>query len=239
MIDIHLKKLRKRDDISAEEERAIRDSVQQVVEVAADKVVVRAGQELTESTILLQGWMARTKDLSSGARQITELHVAGDYTDLHGFSLKRLDHDVVSLTPLVIGLVPHEKLTEITERFPHLTRVYWFGTNMDAAVHREWTLSLGRRTALARMAHLFCELHVRLGIVGLTSDGSYDFPLTQAELGECLGLTAVHVNRTLQELRRMELIELEARRLTILDEAGLRGIAEFDDTYLYLEKRRR
>jgi CRP-like cAMP-binding protein len=143
------------------------------------------------------------------------------------------------LTPCRLGLVPHERVRDLTERFPHLARVYWFMTNMDAAIHREWTLSLGRRTALSRMSHLFSEMNVRLGLVGLAEDGSYNFPLTQIELGECLGLTSVHVNRTLQELRRMRLIELENRRVTILDLPALHGLADFDPAYLYLEKRPR
>jgi len=237
MIEVHLKKLRARDDISAEEERAIRELVTQVIEIPEDRTFVRHGEELHQSTLLLEGWLARAKDLPSGQRQIAELHVAGDFADLHGFTLKHLDHDVVSITRCRLAIVPHDRLVTLTERFPHLTRVYWFSTNVDAAIHREWTLSLGRRSALSRMAHLFCELNVRLGIVGYSANDSYDFPLTQIELGECLGLTAVHVNRTLQELRRMGLVELQNRRVTILDRSGLMGVAEFDPAYLYLDKR--
>ena len=239
MIEAHLKKLRARDDISGEEERAIRDLVSQVISVPADRTFIRHGDELNHSTLLVEGWMARAKDLPSGDRQLAELHIAGDFTDLHSFTLKRLDHDIIALTPCRLALVPHERLKELTERFPHLARVYWFSTNMDAAIHREWTLSLGRRTALGRLAHLFSELNVRLGLVGLADNNSYDFPMTQIELAESLGLTSVHVNRTLQELRRMGLIELENRRLTILDLLGLHRVANFDPAYLYLDKRPR
>ena len=239
MIEVHLKKLRGRDDISAEEEQAIRGLVAQVVDIAADRTFIRHGDVLNQSTLLLEGWMARAKDLPSGQRQLSEIHIAGDFADLHSFTLKRLDHDIITLTPCRLGLVPHERLKELTQRWPHLARVYWFSTNMDAAIHREWTLSLGRRTALARMAHLFSEMNVRLGMVELAENDSYDFPLTQIELGECLGLTSVHINRTLQELRRMGLIELENRRVSILDLPGLHGVADFDPTYLYLEKRTR
>jgi len=112
-------------------------------------------------------------------------------------------------------------------------------TNIDGSIHREWTVSLGRRTALSRMAHLFCEILERLKVVGLADNDSYDFPLTQQELGECLGLTAVHVNRTLQGLRRQGLIQVENRRATILDLPGLQSLGEFDPDYLYLEKRSR
>jgi CRP-like cAMP-binding protein len=239
MIEVHLKKMRARDEISAEEERAIRALVSQVIEIPEDRTFVRHGEELHQSTLLLEGWLARAKDLPSGQRQIAELHVPGDFADLHGFALKHLDHDVVSITRCRLALVPHDRLVDLTERFPHLTRVYWFSTNVDAAIHREWTLSLGRRSALSRMAHLFCELQVRLGIIDYTTSEGYDLPLTQVELGECLGLTAVHVNRTLQELRRMGLIELQSRRLTIFDLPALKALAEFDPAYLYLEKRQR
>jgi CRP-like cAMP-binding protein len=236
MIDVHLRKLRARDDISAQEEQAIRGLISQVIEIPEDRTFVRHGEELHQSTLLLDGWLARAKDLPSGQRQIAELHVAGDFADLHGFTLKHLDHDLISMSPCRLALVPHDRLVELTERFPHLTRVYWFSTNLDAAIHREWTLSLGRRSALGRMAHLFCELNLRLGITDRAQNDSYEFPLTQVELGECLGLTAVHVNRTLQELRRMGLLELQNRRVSILDLNGLKGVAEFDPAYLYLEK---
>lgn len=235
MIEAHLAKLRKRDSVSPEEEAAIRGAVTEIRKVPADAALIRSGQKLTVSILLLDGWLARAKDLKGGERQITELHVRGDFADLHSFTLKRLEHDVISLTPCTVAIVPHEKLRRITERYPHLTRVYWFLTNLDAAIQRERTLSLGRRSALARAAHLFCELLVRLEIVGLTAGDSYEFPLTQMELGECLGLTSVHVNRTLQELRRRGLITLENRRLTILDQSSLRDVAEFDPAYLYLE----
>jgi CRP-like cAMP-binding protein len=239
MIEVHLRKLRARDDVSAEEEQVIRSLPAQIVEVAADRTVIRHGQELHQSTLLLEGWMARAKDLPTGQRQLAELNLPGDFVDLHGFTLKRLDHDIISITRCRMAFVPHERLQTLTERYPHLTRLYWFNTNLDAAVHREWTLSLGRRTATARMAHLFCELNVRLGLVGLAQDNSFDFPLTQTELSECLGLTSVHVNRTLQELRRAGLIEVQSRRVKILDLKALKAAAEFDESYLYLDKRPR
>ena len=237
VIGVHLKKLRQRVDISAEEERAIRGLVSETRETPADDVLVRAGDQLNVSLLLLEGWLARAKDLAGGERQMTELHVAGDFPDLHGFTLKRLDHDVLTLSPCKLAVVPHERMMELTNKYPRLTRVYWLMTNIDAAIHREWTLCLGQRTAIARMAHLFCELYLRLQVVGLTNGDSYDFPLNQRELSECLGLTVVHVNRTIQELRRRGIIELTREKVTILDHEALEREAEFDPSYLYLEKR--
>ena len=236
MITVHLKKLRRRIEISPEEERAIRGVVSETRRYRADEFVVRAGEELNHSVMLLDGWLARCKDLPEGDRQVTELHVAGDFADLHGFTLKRLDHDVVTMSECNVALAPHDRLGEMTDRYPRLARVYWFMTNIDAAIHREWALSLGQRSALSRMAHLFCEMNIRLDVVGRASRNSYEFPLTQRELSECLGLTVVHANRTIQELRRRGLIELENRQLNILDRRGLEGVAQFDPTYLYLDK---
>lgn len=235
MISVHLKKLRRRIEISSEEERAIRDSVAEIRRVGADEVIIRAGQELSTSLLLLDGWLARCKDLEGGERQVTQLHVAGDFADLHGFTLKHLDHDLASMSEARIAVVPHDRIRETTERYPRLGRIYWFMTNVDAAIQRELSLSLGQRSAISRMAHLFCELYIRLDVVGRTSGDGYEFPLTQRELSECLGLTVVHANRTLQELRRRGLVELENRRLTIRDRRGLEGIAEFDASYLYLD----
>ena len=237
MITAHLKKLRKRTEISPEEERVLRSLIVESRRIPADRILIRAGEELTNSVFLLDGWMARSKDMATGERQVTELHITGDFPDLHGFTLKRLDHDIVTLSECTIGLVPHERLLEVTRDYPHLTRVFWFSTNVDAAITRELALSLGQRSAIARMAHLFCELYVRLDVVGRTKGNRYEFPLTQRELSECLGLTVFHVNRTLQELRRKGLVEFENRHLTILDRLGLEGIAEFDPNYLYLERR--
>lgn len=234
MITAHLKKLKLRTPISAEEERVIRGLVKETRRIGPDQVIVRAGEELHESLMLLDGWLVRSKDLPSGERQVMEIHVAGDFADLHGFTLKRLDHDVVTVTESVLGLVPHERLAEMTREYPRLTRVYWLMTNIDASITREMALSLGQRSAISRMAHLFCELHVRLGIVGRTNDDSFDFPLTQRELSECLGLTVVHVNRTLQELRRRQIVESENRHIRILDKHALEALAEFDPAYLQL-----
>lgn len=239
MIEAHLAKLRKRDRISAEEEGAIRDAVGQTRRVNADEIIIQSGVELTESTMLVDGWAARARDLANGARQITEINVTGDFIDLHSLTLRRLDHDVIALSQCTVAAVPHSKLRAITEQFPHLTRVYWFSTNLDAAIHREWVVSLGRRSALAAMAALFCELFIRLEIVGRTRGNSFDLPLTQERLAECLGMTAVHANRTIQELRARELIRLQGKVLTLLDRKGLEEVSEFSPDYLYLEQKPR
>lgn len=236
MIERHLLKLRARSPVGAEEEQAIRDAVREVRTYPADHLAIRAGERIEFSTLLLDGIMCRYKDLSDGQRQITELHVPGDFADLHSFTLKRLDHNIMTISPCRVAIVPHENLERITERFPHLTRLYWFTTNMDAAIHREWELSLGRRTAIARIAAIFCEMRVRLDVVGMLDGDSYRFPLTQTDLAECVGLTPIHVNRTLKELREQGLAQFKSGRVAIGDWDGLARVAEFDPAYLYLEQ---
>ena len=234
MIERHFAKLRARGPLTDEEEQAIRRAVVEVRRHPADAVIVRAFETQDHSTLLLDGILCRYKDLRNGQRQITELHVAGDFADLHSFTLKYLDHDVLSLTPCQVAVVPHDALRTMTERLPSLARHYWFSTNLDAAIHREWELSLGRRTAFARVAALISELHQRLLLVGLASETGYDLPLTQTDLAECLGLTNVSVNRVLRDLRDGKLARFGQGRVTILDRPGLWQAAEFDPRYLYL-----
>jgi CRP-like cAMP-binding protein len=239
MITAALKKLRRRIEVSSDEERALRESIVEIRRIGADDPVVRSGEALNSCTLVVEGWLARSKDLPGGERQITQLHVPGDFADLHGLTLGRLDHDICTLTDSRIATFSHERIAELIRDFPRLASAFWLSTNIDGAIQRELALSLGQRSAISRMAHLFCELHARLEIVGRASRDGYEFPLTQRELSECLGLTVVHANRTLQELRRRGLIELENRHLTIRDRRGLAGIAQFDRSYLYLDERRR
>ena len=234
-----LLKLRARDEVSEREEAVLRDAVSETVEFPAGKTMVRAGTPLTHSTLTLEGVVARYKDLSDGQRQIQELHVAGDFTDLHGFLLKRLDHNVGSLTRTRIALIPHETLRRITEEEPHLGRLLWFSTLIDSAIQREKILSVGRRQALSRLAHLISELYVRLDVVGLVENGSYSLPITQLDLGDATGLTSVHVNRMLKQLRDDRLVTFRGGMVTVHDLARLQQVAEFDPTYLYLDRRPR
>lgn len=239
MIEPLIRKLNAHDMIRPAEAEALIAAMKERRTYRARKVIVPQGTEITFSTLLLDGMVCRYKDLSNGERQISALHVPGDFVDLHSFSLKRLDHSIATMTPCEVALFPHTELKRITEELPHLTRMLWLLTNIDAALHREWEVSLGRRTAAARLAHLFCELHSRLEIVGLADANGYEFKLTQVDLAECVGLTAVHVNRSLRQLREKGLVEVREKRVRILDRAGLAEIAEFRPDYLYLERRER
>ena len=234
-----VRKLRARDVISRQEEEVLAAAVSEIQEARPGKILVRAGVSLSECKLLVEGMVCRYKELHEGQRQILELHVSGDFVDLHSFPLKRLEHNIAALTPVRIAIVPHDRLKRLTEEHPHLARLLWFSTLLDAAIHREWILSIGRRSALARVAHLLCELYVRMDVIGLAPDQCYPLPLTQADLADATGLTAVHVNRMLRKLRDESLLTFRNGKVAIHDWGGLIRTAEFDPAYLYLERRPR
>jgi len=231
--------LRARDTLSDDEEQVLHDSVSEVREIAAGKVIVRSGTDLENSTLLAQGIIARYKDLADGERQIQQLQVAGDFVDLHGFLLKRIDHNIGAISHCRFALVPHDRLKTITERHPHLARLLWFSTLLDASIQREATLSVGRRSALSRIAHMMCELRVRLEIVGLATVAGFQLSMTQVDIADATGLTSVHVNRMLKQLRDQNVLTFRNGEVEIHDWTRLAGIAEFDPVYLHLERRAR
>ena len=230
-----VRKLRVRDQVSDAEADILRDAVVRVEDIPMGRTLVVPGQKLDLSMLVVSGFVARYKDLSNGQRQITDIHVAGDFTDLHGFLLKRLEHHIGTLTPIRMAFVPHERLTRISEEQPHLLRMLWLSTLMDAAIQRERMLSVGRRTAVARIAHLMCELYTRLSLVNEVDGLSFTFPVTQIDIADVTGLTSVHVNRMLRELRDRGLMTFRNATVEIHDLPGLERLADFDRTYLFLE----
>jgi CRP-like cAMP-binding protein len=234
-----LLKLEQRDVLSEREREIMRAAVAEVQEFPAGKTFVRRGAALSQSTLLVSGMVGRYRDLSEGQRQIMELHVAGDFVDLHGFLLKRLEHNIGALTRVTVAFVPHDRLKRITEDEPHLARLLWLSTLMDAAIQRERILSIGRRNAAARIAHLVCELYVRLESIGLAQGQAFALPLTQLDIADATGLTSVHVNRMLRRLRDEGLLTLRGGEARIHDWERLKAAAEFDDAYLYLDRRPR
>jgi CRP-like cAMP-binding protein len=230
-----IRKLERSDVLSDEEKDVLDRSFTRIREFRADEDIVREGDRPTESCIILEGFAARYKVLPSGRRQISAIHISGDFVDLHSFMLKTMDHGVMTLAPTRCAFVPHANLKKITEDYPHLTRVLWLSTLIDSAIHRSWLTAMGRSSATAQMAHLICELHVRLGAVGQTNGNSFHMPVTQEELGDALGLSTVHVNRVLTELRNGGIVQwLAGGAVTILDWDRLSEIAEFSPAYLNL-----
>jgi CRP-like cAMP-binding protein len=226
------RKLLAYDTLSEREIGALQHAIEGTKSFAAGQDLVSTDERPHYSSILIEGWAARSKTMENGARQITSLHIPGDFIDLHGFLLHKMDHSVVALTDCRIAKLSHEKLRWITDDFPHLTRLLWLNTLVDAGIHRNWIVAMGRLPAAGHLAQLICELYVRLQAVALASGCKFEFPLSQSVLADALGLSPVHVNRTIRELRELNLISWRSRTLHILDWDGLVAFAQFDATYL-------
>lgn len=225
-------KLRCYDRIGEAEERALAGLIESEARYKRGTTFIHAGERLTRSTLLLTGFVIRYRDLPDGRRQTLELSVPGDFVDLHSFTLKRIDHDIAALSDCRVAFAAHERIAEVTARFPHLTRVLWLSTTIDAAIHRERIMSLGARTAVERLAHLCCETYWRLRGVGLAEGDAFAFPLTQINLSEVLGLSMVHTNRTIRELRERGLATVARGEVRIADWEGLAQLGQFDADYL-------
>lgn len=234
-VDRLARRLSAREVLSDVEERTLRAAIAEMRSYAAGQVIVSAGVPMAHCTLLVSGIVGRFRDLDNGQRQIMELHIPGDFLDLHSFLLSKLEHDVGALTQVRLALVPHEAIRRITETQPHLTRMLWLSTLLDASLHRERVLSVGRRSAVSRIAHLICELYTRLEIIGLAEGKRFALPLTQADLADTTGLTAVHVNRMLRTLRDDKLMTYRNGEVVIHDWDGLAAVAEFDDAFLHRE----
>jgi CRP-like cAMP-binding protein len=235
MIDKLLHRLSRYGPPSEEEAAALAAIMTAPRMIPAGVEMIRQFSKPTESTLLLSGMVGRVVLLQGGARQITAIQVPGDFVDLHGFLLSRLDHSVTALGPCTIITAPHAELRRLTDRYPRLGRALWFLTLVDASIHRHWLTVIGRRDAVGGAAHLLCELYVRLDDVGLVRDGAFSLPLTQAEVADVLSLSSVHVNRVIQDLRSLGLVKWDRRSVQVLDWARLRETAEFEPTYLQLE----
>jgi CRP-like cAMP-binding protein len=228
-------KLERRDRLSEEEKAALDTIVSPLKRVRSGTDLVREGERPRESILVIEGFAGRYNTLHDGGRQISAIHVAGDFVDLHSFLLHVMDHGVIALGPCSIATVSHDALRSVTREFPHLTRLLWLSTLIDAAIHRRWLVAMGRQPSAAQLAHLLCELHVRLGVVGLTDQDTFELPLSQSEIGDVLGLSLVHVNRIVQELKRTGLISWVGRKIAIRNVGKLRELAEFNPMYLHLE----
>ncbi len=188
---------------------------------------------------MIEGFACRYKLLPNGERQIMAWLVPGDFCDLHVAILGEMDHAIGTLAPSKIAYLPRVTIEELTSMHPSINRALWWATLVDEGVLREWLVNVGSRSVDKRMAHLFCELLLRLQAVGLATGNGFDFPLTQDEFGDTLGVSTVHVNRVLQQLRADGLITLKGKRLTIHDVAALQEFAEFNPNYLHLKNEAR
>ncbi|MFC1459521.1 Crp/Fnr family transcriptional regulator [Microvirga arabica] len=189
----------------------------------------------SRSCLLLSGFACTYKLTAGGKRQIVSFNIPGDIPDLQSLHLKTLDNSVATMSQCRVGFVTHEDLRNLCTRHPRIAEAFWRETLIDAAIFREWVMNVGQREGTSRMAHVLCELMVRLKAVGLVEDHACDLPITQSEFADALGFTTVHVNRVLQQMRTEGLIFTQGTRLTIPDWEKLKQVGEFDPTYLHLE----
>ncbi|GHA85183.1 Crp/Fnr family transcriptional regulator [Modicisalibacter luteus] len=221
--------------LSDEEKQALHDLPMQVVPLERDQDIVRAGDQPSQCCLVLEGFTYVYKLTLEGQRQILALHVPGDIPDLQSLHLKVVDISLAPIFPCTVGFIQHEDLRRLYERYPRLTAVLWRETLVHASIHREWLLNNGQRAAYARLAHLLCELLMRLSAVGLVENDTFHLPVTQSELADATGISSVHMNRVLQALRADGLIETQGKQVHVLDLEKLKQAGGFDPLYLQLE----
>jgi CRP-like cAMP-binding protein len=231
--ELLIRKLGSIAELSSKNRDALRRIETARVSVDAHTDIVREGASPSSVSLLLSGLCCRYKLVSDGKRQIRPFHIPGDVPDLPSLFLPGADYNLCSLAPSQLALIPHGTMLTLFHEQPDLAHLFWRGTLIDAAIFREWMVGIGRRSAFTRIAHLFCELIVRMQAVGLASGYTIELPLTQTDIADALGLSTVHVNRTLQEIRGAELIELGRGKLMALDWQELCDAGEFDPTYLH------
>ena len=205
--------------------------------VDAKRDIISQGDRPDHVHLMISGWAGRYKMLPNGSREIVAFLIPGDFCDLHVAVLGHMDHGIVALTRCRVAYIVSRDLDELTSHHNGLTKALWWSTLVDVAVLRSWVVNAGRRTAYERIAHLFCEMHLRMRLVGLAEDDRFDMPITQEELADATALTSVHVNRTLQTLRKEGLIEFRSGILCVLDVDRLQEAAGFDADYLHLKRR--
>jgi CRP-like cAMP-binding protein len=232
-----LRKLGNFTPLSEEESQAVAECCKDVRAVGAREDVISQGDRTGGVKLLLEGFACRYKTLEDGRRQIVAYFVPGDLCDLRVFILKRMDHSIGAIAPSRVATIAPDNMLKLMHTYPALTRALWWSTLVEEAIAREWIVNVGQRNALERTAHLFCELLYRFRAVGLNQGLSCTLPLTQVELAETLGLSPVHVNRTLQELRRQQLITLDDGTLTIQNLQALEELSFFSADYLHQDYR--
>jgi CRP-like cAMP-binding protein len=226
-------KLQSITDVTAEERQALLDLPMTVRSYTRGEDIVREGDIPSECCLVLDGFTFRYKLLPDGRRQIMAFHTPGDMPDLQSLHIEAMDHSIAAMMPTQVAFIPHKSMWELTGRYPGLLHAFWRDTLIDAAIFREWMIGIGRRDAHERIAHLICEMLLRFRGVDLAPENTFKIPATQADMADALGLSHVHVNRVLQDLRREGLITWTNYVVSVLkwDELQVRGL--FDADYLH------
>ena len=199
--------------------------------------LITEGEVPDEVYLILEGFAYRYKTTPEGKRQIFAYLVPGDFCDLHVTLLKEMDHSIGTLSACKVVKIPTRTVVDLTDNHPTLARAFWWCSLVDEATLREWLVNVGQRSAVQRVAHLFCELHVRLEAVGLTTDGTFKLPISQTELADTVGLSNVPVNRSLKALREAGLLTFRGRSAAISNVEHLKQFASFNPNYLHLARR--
>jgi CRP-like cAMP-binding protein len=220
------------------DDRAAIDSlaVSRVRNVGALEDIIHEGEKPDAVYLILDGWACRYKFLEDGRRQVVAFFLPGDICDPNIFILREMDHSIGTLTSVTVSAISPEAFNQLTFSYPRVTQALLWEGLVTTAIQREWTVNLGQRDSSERVAHLLCELFIRLRSVGLTDGDSCYFPVTQAVLADATGLSTVHMNRTLQELRASGLIVLKEKTLRIPDLKALQREGMFDENYLHLDR---
>ncbi|MCA1402543.1 Crp/Fnr family transcriptional regulator [Bradyrhizobium sp. BRP56] len=197
--------------------------------------IARQGDVPVHCAVVMTGLLSRRRVVSE-RNQISSIYVPGDIPDLHTLHLPVLDHDLRSEGTSTVAFISHSHLRRMLRESPGLTNAFWRETLIHAAIYREWVENLGSRAALPRIAHLFCELATRFEMVGLLDNDTFRLPLTQQDLADACGLSTVHVNRTVQELRKMGLLDWRGQIAYVLRREELETVAEFSADYLHALK---
>lgn len=227
-------KLAARSTLSAEELDAVRNLPATPRRIATHGEIVRLGEQVDHACLIAEGLVSRFAQMEDGRRQHISLHLPGDMVDLYSLLLPAAPTPLVALTATTLFQIPHAALRDVAFRFPALAASFWRECVIDGNIIAQWLVSAGRRDARGRLAHLFCEMAVRSSHIQRYRNGSFPFPMTQEQIADALGLTPVHVNRSLQALRAEGLVRVSRGEVTIIDWEGLKFVAEFGQAYLHL-----
>jgi CRP-like cAMP-binding protein len=191
------------------------------------------GEDPQTVNLLVDGWACRYKMLEDGRRQILAFFIPGDLADLHVYILKAIDHSIAAITPVSFARLAPKEFEDLGNAHPRLLRALWWESLVTDSIQREWLVSVGQRDALESVAHLACELYLRLRTVGLCKDGQCAFPLTQVDIADALGMTQPHVSRTITELNATGVATLKRGTLEVHDLRKLMALAVFNPNYLH------
>ena len=219
-------------ELSSAEQQRLADLQSTSQRVKRGKQLMREGEAGHEAFVLQAGWACSYKDLPSGGRQVISFPIAGDFVGLRSILLRTADHSFEALTDSMVSSVDSAGMLQTFSEFPRLGAAILWAASRDEAMVVEHLVNIGRRSAIERTAHFFMELAERLHLVGLATEAEFKCPLNQTVLGDALGLSPIHVNRVLRQLREMHLLTLHKGTVKIDDLNGLRKLAGFEGGYL-------